>query len=154
MRAGGSKEPGARRARRTGRALSLLSAAALVTGLAAAAVAPPRRAILVSFDGLGGLDLSRRLAAGELSPDGFARARREGFSADRLVVVTPSRTAVSHASISAGAPPAVTGIVENWMHPPDSAPGVRVSAFDVESRVETLWEAAARQGRRVASLCW
>jgi hypothetical protein len=140
--------------RRFGRDLAALPFALLLAGAAWAAVVPPRRAILVSFDGLGGQDLWRHLAAGELSPDGFARAAREGFSAERLVVVTPSRTAVSHAAISGGAPPSATGIVENWMHPPGSPPGTRVSGFDVDSRVETLWEAATRQGRRVASLGW
>jgi hypothetical protein len=132
----------------------LILGSCFVAVAAWAAVAPPRRAILVSFDGLGGLDLARRLAAGELSPDGFARAAGEGFSADRLAILAPSRTAVSHASISAGGPPSATGIVENTMYVPGTAPGARVHAFEAESRVETLWEAAARQGTRVASIGW
>src|SRR5262249_43363499 len=132
-------------ASRFARSLAVLAASTALAALAHAALAPPRRAILVSFDGLGGQELSRRIAAGELSPDGFARAQREGFAAERLVVVTPSRTAVSHASISTGALPSATGIVENSMHPPGSPPGTRISGFETESRVETLWEAAARQ---------
>ncbi len=132
----------------------MVLASCLVAVAAWAAVLPPRRAILVSFDGLGGLDLARRIAAGELSPDGFARAAREGFSAERLVVVTPSLTAVSHASISTGALPQATGIVSNSFHPAGAPPGTLTDAFEAESRVETLWEAAARQGKRVASLAW
>jgi len=114
----------------------------------------PRRAILVSFDGAGGLDLEERLADGTFSPDGFARARSQGFSARRLVVVTPSLTAVSHAAISSGAPPSKTGIVANWFHPASEALRVRVNGFEVESEVETIWEAAARQGKRVCALTW
>ena len=115
---------------------------------------PPRRAVLVSFDGAGGLERRRQADAGSFGPDGFAKAERTGFSADRLVVVTPSLTAVSHASLSTGAPPESTGIVSNYYLPAGRAIGERVSGFDATPEVETLWEAAARQGKRVASLSW
>lgn len=125
--------------------------AALASGLA---LSPPRRLVLVSFDGAGGRDLEERLEAGAFSPDGFAKARKAGFSAERLVEVTPSLTAVSHAAISAGAPASATGIVLNWFHPAAAPLGARVSGFETESGVETIWEAALRQGKRVASIGW
>lgn len=135
-----------------------LTVLAVLAGLAAAALSQgpplPRRVVLVSFDGAGGLDLARRLADGQLGPDGFERAGRTGLAAERLRIVAPSLTAVSHASISTGAPPSMTGIVANTFHPARTSIRTRVSAFDVESDVETLWEAASRQGKRVASLTW
>ena len=113
---------------------------------------PPRRVVVVSFDGAGGAEYERQ--RGALSPDGFRRAEREGISAERLQVVTPSLTAVVHASISTGALPEQTGIVSNTWRPAGEPLKSRASGFDAEPAVETLWEAAARQGRRVASLCW
>jgi hypothetical protein len=71
-----------------------------------------------------------------------------------MEVVTPSLTSVSHAALSAGAPPSSTGIVANMFHPAAAALKDRVSGFETESGVETIWEAAARQGKRVASLAW
>lgn len=133
-------------------------AAACALGLAAVAFGeappPPRRAVLVSFDGAGGREYERMKSAGAFGPDGFLAAEGRGLSAERLVVVTPSLTAVSHASISSGAPPARTGIVSNWMQDGLTPFGSRRSGFAMEPAVETLWEAAARQGKRVASVVW
>lgn len=126
-------------------------AAGLASGLAPS---PPRRVVVVSFDGAGGSDLQHRREGGVFGPDGFERARRGGFSAERLVEVSPSLTAVSHAAISSGAPPSATGIVLNWFHPAGASLGKHVSGFETESAVETIWEAAARQGKRVASIGW
>lgn len=132
-------------------------AAALVPLLAVAATPapppePPRRMVVVSFDGAGGLDYARQREA--LSPDGFLRAEREGVSAERLQTVTPSLTAVAHASISTGALPQATGIVSNTYWPAGGPLKARVDGFAAEPAVETLWEALARQGHRVAALCW
>lgn len=113
---------------------------------------PPRRIVVVSFDGAGGLDFARH--RNTLSPDGFLRAEREGVSAARLQTVTPSLTAVAHASISAGALPQATGIVSNTYWPAGGPLKARVDGFAAEPAVETLWEALARQGHRVAALSW
>jgi hypothetical protein len=116
--------------------------------------APPRRVVVVSFDGVGGRALWHEAERGTFGPDGFLRAEEKGLSAERLEVVTPSLTSVSHAAISAGALPSSTGIVANTFHPSGAPLAARVSGFDTESGVETIWEAAARQGKRVASLAW
>ena len=113
---------------------------------------PPHRVVLVSFDGAGGAEYERQREA--LSPDGFRRAEREGLSAGRLQTVTPSLTAVVHASISTGTLPETTGIVSNSYWPAGGPLKARVNGFDAEPAVETLWEALARQGRRVAALSW
>jgi len=135
---------------------------ALVASLAASLLAPllgaapppdpPRRVVVVSFDGAGGAEYERQ--RGALSPDGFLRAEREGVSAARLRTVTPSLTAVVHASVSTGALPAATGVVSNTFWPAGGPLKARVSGFEAEPAGETLWEALARQGKRVASLAW
>ena len=83
--------------------------------LAAPPPEPPHRVVLVSFDGAGAAEYGRQRET--LSPDGFRRAEREGLSAERLQTVTPSLTAVVHASISTGALPETTGIVSNSYWP-------------------------------------
>lgn len=139
------------------RARPSASFAVLLSPLLALAAAgappdPPRRMVLVSFDGAGGLDYARHREA--LPPDGFRRAEREGVAAERLQTVTPSLTAVAHASISTGALPESTGIVSNTFWPAGGPLKARTDGFDAEPAVETLWEALGRQGRRVASLAW
>ncbi|KAA0253274.1 MAG: hypothetical protein EDX89_14995 [Acidobacteria bacterium] len=133
---------------------ALLALLLVAPALVASPEEPPRRVVLVSFDGAGGLERLRQSAAGTFGPDGFEKAGRIGLAADRLVVVTPSLTAVSHASISTGASPDRTGIVSNWYLPAGRPVGQRVSGFEETPAVETLWEAAARQGKRVAALSW
>jgi predicted AlkP superfamily pyrophosphatase or phosphodiesterase len=132
--------------------LLAIAVAAPVAGSDAPAPTAGRRVVLVSFDGAGGLELQRRLAAGFFSADGFARAAREGEAASRLAIVTPSLTAVSHVALATGALPGATGIVGNTLHPAGTALKERRRGFDLDPDTETLWEAAARQGRRVASL--
>jgi len=133
-------------------AVSVFAAAGAASGAEPAVPSPGRRVVVVSFDGAGGLEFGRRLAAGFFSLNGFARAAKEGEVASRLAVVTPSLTAVSHVALATGAPPGVTGIVGNTFHPAGTALHERRRGFDVEAETETLWEAAARQGKRVASL--
>ena len=129
--------------------------AALAGPLAATGPSPSfRRVVVVSFDGAGGLALAREAERGTLGPDGFAKALQSGLSAERLEEVTPTLTSVSHASLSAGALPSATGIVANTFHPATAPLLARKSGFETESEVETIWEAAARQGKRVASLAW
>lgn len=141
------------------RALSLALLAGPLAALlpsAAGALArppePPRRVVVVSFDGAGGAEFERQRE--HLSPDGFRRAEREGISASRFQTVTPSLTAVVHASIATGALPSATGIVSNTYWPAGGSLKVRASGFDGEPEVETLWESLERQGKRVASLAW
>ena len=131
----------------------LLAAAGLAPRLGAAPPPdPPRRVVVVSFDGAGAAELARQ--RGALSPDGFLRAEREGLAAERLQTVSPSLTAVVHLSIATGALPSATGVVSNSYWPAGAPLKARENGFDAEPAVETIWEALARQGRRVASLGW
>lgn len=135
------------------RVSAFLVAAGLAPLLSAASPPdPPRRILVVSFDGAGAAELARQRAS--LSPDGFLRAGREGIAAERLLTVSPSLTAVVHATLSTGALPSATGVVSNTYRPAGESLKSREDGFDAEPAAETIWEALARQGKRVAALAW
>jgi len=139
-----------------------LPALLLLAVLACAPAAPPpvvapatpafaptsvaRRVVLLSFDGLGADALARQsgLAA-------FDRLAREGAVA-RVIPVNPTLTAPTHVSILTGADPQRTGIVSNRFHTPGTPEDVTTRAMETDSDVETLVEAARRQGKRVGSM--
>jgi predicted AlkP superfamily pyrophosphatase or phosphodiesterase len=95
------------------------------------------RVALVSFDGLSADELSRHSNLPTFS-GGFVR----------VIPVTPTATSVTHVSMLTGAPPTETGVVANTF----LKDSVRVQGFDIDLPVETLVEAARRQGKRVASI--
>lgn len=113
-----------------------------------------RRAVLLSFDGLGGVRLGELLAAGKLRAGGFAAFAERGVIAERAITVTPSLTSVAHIAAITGAPPSRTGIVANVYHRSGDPLGTTVSGFTEEIESETLWEAAMRQGKRVGVIVY
>ncbi len=127
------------------------------TGPAPTAPAPPpaaARVVAVSFDGLGGARLNELLASGALDGGGFSAIAARGLLAGRAVDVTPSLTPAAHIAAITGAPPSRTGIVANQFREPGSPFGTHTSGFVAPIESETLWEAARRQGRRVAVLLY
>lgn len=145
---------------RRGAAGSAARVAALGFGLlallrcASAPPPPPARTVLVSFDGLGGVRLNDLLASGALDAGGFSAVAARGLLAGRAVDVTPSLTPSAHISAITGALPSRTGIVANQFREPGSPFGTHTSGFAAPIESETLWEAARRQGRRVAVLLY
>jgi predicted AlkP superfamily pyrophosphatase or phosphodiesterase len=141
-------------ARRLGR-LTLLGLG-LVTLLQCATTrpSPSGRTVIVSFDGLGGVRLNELLAAGALGAGGFSAFAARGILAGRAVDVTPSLTPAAHIAAITGAPPSKTGIVANQFREPGSPFGTHTTGFLAPIESETLWEAAHRQGRRVAVLLY
>jgi predicted AlkP superfamily pyrophosphatase or phosphodiesterase len=115
---------------------------------------PPRRVVLLSLDGADADTLHRLYAEGALTAGGFARFFREGQVADRLVPVDPTLTSTNHISLATGYTAERTGIVSNLFHPAGSPFLELKSGFAAEIGTETLWEAARRQGRRVAVATW
>ena len=112
--------------------------------LAATAVA--ERVVLLSFDGIGADALARQ--SGLTS---FASLAASGASA-RVIPVNPTLTAPTHVSMLTGADPRVHGIFSNWFHL-DGTPPERVTrGLNAEIAVETLVEAARRQGKRVGAV--
>ncbi len=116
--------------------------------------APSARTIAISFDGLGGIRLNELLAAGALDAGGFSAFYSSGIVAGRAVDVTPSLTPAAHIAAITGAPPSKTGIVANQFREPLSPFGTSTTGFLAPIGSETLWEAARRQGRRVAVLLY
>jgi predicted AlkP superfamily pyrophosphatase or phosphodiesterase len=115
-----------------------------------APTADPRRVVLLSLDGASADELQRLWRAGVLTEEGFARFFRKGQVAERLVNINPTLTAPNHISLATGYPADQTGIVANAIHLPGTPLTETVRGFDHTIETETLWEAARRQGRRVA----
>jgi predicted AlkP superfamily phosphohydrolase/phosphomutase len=113
------------------------------------------RVVMVSYDSLGA-DLAWQWISDETvsSPDGLAGMARAGFSAERMRVVDPTLTAVSHLSLVTGRHAAGMGVVGNSFKRPGMPINDSVSGFNASSEAETLWTAARRNGLRVATLAW
>ncbi len=111
-----------------------------------AATAVARRVVLLSFDGLGADELAR-----QKNLTAFERLAREGASA-RVINVNPTLTAPTHVSILTGADPQRTGIVSNRFHLSGTPPDEEARGMSIEPDVETLVEAARRQGKRVGAV--
>jgi predicted AlkP superfamily pyrophosphatase or phosphodiesterase len=117
-------------------------------------VAKPHRVVLLSLDGAGAVELRGLYGQGKLEAGGFARFFRDGQVADALLPVDPSLTATNHISLATGYPADRTGIVANSFHPPGGTFNATANGFAAAIGTETLWEAARRQGKRVAVLTW
>lgn len=102
-----------------------------------------QRVVLLSFDGLGADALAR-----QKNLPAFAQLAREGASA-RIINVNPTLTAPTHVSILTGADPQRSGIVSNRFHLPGTPADEEARGLNVDPDVETLVEAARRQGKRV-----
>lgn len=130
--------------------LLVLLAACRSAGPSGSPAGAPRRVVLLSLDGASADELQRLWRAGVLTEEGFARFFREGQVAERLVNVNPTLTAPNHISLATGYPADQTGIVANTIHLSGTPLTQTVRGFDHTIGTETLWEAARRQGRRVA----
>jgi predicted AlkP superfamily phosphohydrolase/phosphomutase len=113
--------------------------------------APARRVVFVSFDAGADWIVDRLIAEGKAPA--LARVAQEGASADSMVSVIPSLTAVAHASLWTGAFPRGHGATGNSM---PIAPTSEHTLLEHQSgylsgvlRAEPIWETAARHGRRV-----
>jgi predicted AlkP superfamily pyrophosphatase or phosphodiesterase len=127
--------------------LSCVPAAPPRTTLSAfAPVGKARRVVLMSFDGLGADALARQAGLPT-----FARLAQEGASA-RVVNVDPTHTSSTHVSILTGATPDRHGIVANRFHIAGTDPGKVAHGLQSELSVETIVEAARRQGKRVGAV--
>ena len=103
----------------------------------------PQRVVLMTFDGLGADALARQSGL-----PSFEHLARTGMTA-RVIPVNPTLTGPTHVSILTGVEPRVHGIVSNWFHLPGTPPEKVTRGLDTEPDVETLVEAARRQGKRV-----
>lgn len=102
----------------------------------------------MSFDGLGADALARQQGL-----PAFERLGRDGASA-RVIPVNPTQTLPAHAAILTGADPQKSGIVANRFHLSGTPADQETRAMSVDADVETLIEAARRQGKQVGSVPW
>jgi hypothetical protein len=124
------------------------TAAPRVTPIAAqlVATATPQRVVLMSFDGLGADALARQ--TGLPTFDHLARTAATA----RVIPVNPTLTSSTHVSILTGVDPQKHGIVSNWFHLPGTPADQVARGINADIGVETLVEAARRQGKRVGAV--
>ncbi len=137
---------------RTALALAVVVSLACAT-LPPASQAPARssRVVLISFDSGADWIVDRLIATGKAPA--FAAMAREGAQADAMISVTPSLTAVAHASLWTGAFPRSHGATDNYM---PIAPAAAHTLLERRSgflsdvlRAEPIWDTAARHEKRV-----
>ena len=134
-------------------------AATISLAFACQSAAPPEilaeRVVMVSYDSLGA-DLAWRWAADPeiVSSEGLAGIARNGLSAERVRMIDPTLTAVSHLSLATGHNAAAMGVVGNAFKRPEIPITEWISGFNASSETDTLWSAARRKGLRVATLAW
>ncbi|MEA2489594.1 MAG: hypothetical protein QOH21_1386 [Acidobacteriota bacterium] len=111
-----------------------------------APIARAQRVVLISYDGLGADQLAAQtnLPTFDWLAIGATRAR--------IIPVNPTTTAVTHTSILTGATPERHGIVSNRFHLPGTPLERATMGMDIESDVETLVDAAKRQGKRTGCI--
>lgn len=137
--------------------LLLLSLVSCAPAAAPPSVAPPqpprleatttaRRVVLLSFDGLGADALARQQGL-----PAFERLAREGASA-RILNVDPTLTAPTHVAILTGTVPQRNGIVSNRFHLAGRPIEETARGMMQDPDVESLVEAARRQGKRVGAV--
>jgi hypothetical protein len=131
--------------------LLLLGAMAATPLRPASAQAPPRRAILISFDGFS--EQRVREYADSLSAPTIWSMFRDGVCAESVRPAFPSVTPVGHASIYTGAYGNVTGVTASSRGalPLQSTTILDyIDGFSAQAlRAEPIWITAARQGKSV-----
>ena len=100
----------------------------------------------MSFDGLGADAL-----AGQTGLPTFDHLARTAATA-RVIPVNPTLTSSTHVSILTGVDPQKHGIVSNWFHLPGTPADQSARGINADIDVETLVEAARRQGKRVGAV--
>ena len=106
----------------------------------------PHRVVLMSFDGLGADALAAQ--TGLPSFDHLARTATTA----RVIPVNPTLTSSTHVSILTGVDPQKHGVVSNWFHLAGTPADKVARGIDTDIDVETLVEAARRQGKRVGAV--
>jgi predicted AlkP superfamily phosphohydrolase/phosphomutase len=137
----------------------LCAVAVLSLAFACQSGGPPdiraERVVMVSYDSLGAKLAWRWLANPAIvSSGGLAGMAQNGLSAERVRMIDPTLTAVSHLSLVTGRNAAAMGVVGNSFKRPGMPITEWVSGFNASSETDTLWSAARRYGLRVATLAW
>lgn len=114
----------------------------------------PRRAIIISLDGLDARYLNRRDEYGLKIPS-LRRLMAEGSVAEGVVSIYPSVTYPAHATLVTGAYPARHGIYGNELiDVPEGTVRREWYWFARYMRAETIWDAARKRGLKVGLVSW
>jgi len=114
------------------------------------ATPPSPKVVVVSLDGAANWLVEELLARGVLPPDGaLARLARTGVRAEAMLPIAVAMTSPSHVAMYTGTYPERNGIVSNTFLAPGDPLSRSSSGFEAAIEVETLWQAARRQGKRV-----
>jgi len=139
------------------RQLACAAALAAVVALGPASAASPEpqapKVVVVALEGVGQEELQRRLAAGGLG-GGVGRLARERGGSAALVPLAAPLTLPGLVSLATGVAPGVHGVVADRFHRPQDPIGTNVDGASAPIAVETLWQAARRQGLQVGSVLW
>ncbi|HLD75308.1 MAG TPA: alkaline phosphatase family protein [Bdellovibrionota bacterium] len=109
------------------------------------------RLIFVSFDGAQHNLINQYFSK---SDQGFGKILKDGFVAEKNLIVTPTLTAVSHISMITGEQPSKTGIVSNTFHVNTTAINQTANGFAHKIGVQTLWEKTMASGKKVGVLSY
>ena len=102
--------------------------------------------MLLSLDGLGADALARQTGL-----PAFERLTRDSASV-RVIPVNPTLTTPAHVALLTGADPQKSGIVSNRFHLPGTPPEQETRAMTIDPDVESIVEAARRQGKVVGAV--
>lgn len=115
------------------------------------AQSPQPKVVMISIDGTPDYLIDKFLKNGVLPSNGaFAQMKKYGAYAETVIPVNIASTGPSHISIFTGASPAKTGMIGNNFRKVDqdwNSPAL--SAFRQPIPVETIFQAAMRQGKKV-----
>jgi Type I phosphodiesterase / nucleotide pyrophosphatase len=133
--------------------LPLLACAPAPPPPAVVPAAPPQlsatgtaqRVVFVSFDALGADSLAQQ------NVPAFTALARDGAAA-RIIPINPTLTGPAHATMLTGAEAQVHGIVANRFHAPGTPPERTARGMEMDPDVETIIQAARRQGKRVGAV--
>lgn len=112
------------------------------------------KVVMISIDGAPDYLIDKFLKDGTLPKNGaFARMKKFGASAERVLPVNVASTGPSHISIFTGASPGKTGIVGNsFRNTANNWDSKSLTAFQQPVAAETIFQAAMRQGKKVIAL--
>ena len=113
-----------------------------------------KKVVMISLDGAPDYLIDKFLKSGVLPPNGaFAKMKKHGAYAKTVLPVNVASTGPSHISIFTGASPGNTGIIGNaFRNVNQNWNSQNLTAFKQPISVETIFQAAKRQGKKVIAL--
>ncbi|MEX6722934.1 alkaline phosphatase family protein [Parapedomonas caeni] len=133
------------------RIASFLTASLLVLAATGADAAP--KIVMISIDGLRPADVLEADKRGIEVPNLKALVR-DGASATGVRGVLPTVTYPSHTTLLTGTAPAAHGVVNNLTFDPARINQAGWYWYATDIKVETLWDAAEKAGRKTANVHW